>query len=146
MPQGGEPYPILPEEVLVPDILSKRSGAVLEIILNRPEHGNGATDEMAIEVTRLIEEADDSTQAIVLRGAGSDFCIGRATMGQPPQGGPVEAQQRKRAFDVIFKTYGAIRNSPIPVIGVVQGTSGRASRMRRNTVSSPITIAPEVQP
>ena len=104
----------------MPDVLSKRSGAILEITLNRPEHGNGATDAMAVEVTRLIEEAEDGTQAIVLRGAGKDFCIGRAMMGQQPQG-PVEAQERKRAFDVIFKTYGAIRNSPVPVIGVVQG-------------------------
>ncbi|MGH7090226.1 MAG: enoyl-CoA hydratase/isomerase family protein, partial [Stellaceae bacterium] len=40
--------------------------------------------------------------------------------GQRPQG-VVEAYERKRAFDVIFKTYGAIRNSPIPVVGVVQG-------------------------
>ncbi len=104
----------------MPDILSKRDGAVLEITLNRPDHGNGATDEMAVEVTRLIEEADSGTQIIILRGAGNDFCIGRAVMGQRPQG-PVEALDRKRAFDTIFKAYGAIRNSPVPVVGVVQG-------------------------
>ena len=106
----------------MPDILSKRNGAILEITLNRPEHGNGATDEMAVEVTRLVEgAADEGAHCIVLRGAGSDFCIGRAMMGQAPPSGPVEALDRKRAFDVIFKTYGAIRNAPIPVIGVVQG-------------------------
>jgi enoyl-CoA hydratase len=104
------------------DVLSRRENGVLEITLNRPDQGNGATDEMAQEVTRLIGEAsDDGTQCIVLRGAGSDFCIGRATMGQPQPPGPVEAQVRKRANDVIFNTYGAIRNSPVPVIGVVQG-------------------------
>ena len=105
----------------MPDILSNRDGAILEITLNRPEQGNGATDEMAVELTRLIGEAGDKTQCIVLRGAGSDFCIGRAMMGQPPVQGPVEAFERKRAFDVIFNAYGAIRNSPVPVIGVVQG-------------------------
>jgi len=104
----------------MPDIVSKRDGAILEITLNRPEHGNGATDAMAIELTRLINEAGDAA-CIVLRGAGSDFCIGRAMMGQPPAQGPVEAFERKRAFDVIFNAYGAIRNSPVPVIGVVQG-------------------------
>jgi enoyl-CoA hydratase len=102
------------------DILSKRNGAIFEITLNRPDHGNGATDEMAIELTRLIDEAADSAQCIVLRGAGNDFCIGRAVMGQQPSG-PVEALDRKRAFDVIFDTYGAIRHSPIPVIAVGQG-------------------------
>jgi enoyl-CoA hydratase len=104
----------------MPDILTKRDGNVLEITLNRPEHGNGATDEMAVELTRLIDEAQGSAHCIVLRGAGSDFCIGRAMMGQRPQG-PVEAFERKRAFDVIFNTYGAIRNSAVPVVGVVQG-------------------------
>ncbi|HXQ53336.1 MAG TPA: enoyl-CoA hydratase/isomerase family protein [Stellaceae bacterium] len=105
----------------MPDVLAKRDGAILEITLNRPDHGNGATDEMAVEVTRLIREAADTAQCIVLRGAGADFCVGRAMMGQPPAQGPVEAYERKRAFDVIFNTYGAIRGSPIPVIGVVQG-------------------------
>jgi enoyl-CoA hydratase len=104
----------------MPDILSRRDGAILEITLNRPEHGNGATDDMAVELTRLIGEARDAA-CIVLRGAGADFCIGRAMMGQPQPQGPVEAFERKRAFDVIFNAYGAIRNSPVPVIGVVQG-------------------------
>jgi enoyl-CoA hydratase/carnithine racemase len=104
----------------MPDILSKLDGAVLEITLNRPEHGNGATDDMARELTRLVNEAPDSAQCVILRGAGKDFCIGRAVMGQRPQG-PVEALERKRAFDVIFDAYGAFRNAPIPVIGVVQG-------------------------
>jgi enoyl-CoA hydratase len=105
----------------MPDILSKREGGVLEITLNRPEHGNGATDDMALELTRLINEARDSAHCILLRGAGADFCIGRAMMGQPQPQGPVEAYERKRAFDVIFNAYGAIRNSPVPVVGVVQG-------------------------
>ncbi|HZT51029.1 MAG TPA: enoyl-CoA hydratase/isomerase family protein, partial [Stellaceae bacterium] len=104
----------------MPDILAKQTGAVLEITLNRPEHGNGATDEMAAEMTRLITEAPEATQVILLRGAGADFCIGRATMGQQPAG-PVEAQSRKRAFDVVFNCYGAIRNAPVPVVAVVQG-------------------------
>lgn len=104
----------------MPDILSKQNGPVLEITLNRPEHGNGATDEMAVEVARLINGAPAETQVILLRGAGSDFCIGRAGMGQPSNA-PVEALDRKRAFDVVFNCYGAIRNSPIPVIAVVQG-------------------------
>ncbi|HUK60675.1 MAG TPA: enoyl-CoA hydratase/isomerase family protein [Stellaceae bacterium] len=104
----------------MPDILSKRDGAVLEITLNRPDHGNGATDDMAVEVTRLIQDAGADTKLVILRGAGNDFCIGRAMMGQAPQG-PVEAYDRKRAFDVVFNAYGAIRNSPVPVVGVVQG-------------------------
>src|ERR1700684_3542299 len=91
-----------PREASMPDILSKRDGTVLEITLNRPEHGNGATDEMAQEVSKLIREAAKYAHCIILRGAGTEFCIGRAMMGQPQPQGPVEAYDRKRAFEVIF--------------------------------------------
>jgi len=104
----------------MPDIFAKQNGTILEITLNRPDQGNGATDEMAMELTRFIKEAPADTHCIVLRGAGADFCIGRATMGQRPTS-PVEALQRKRAFDVVFDCYGAIRHAPVPVIAVVQG-------------------------
>ncbi|MEA2904007.1 MAG: hypothetical protein QOI12_1394 [Alphaproteobacteria bacterium] len=102
-------------------ILSKRSGAILEITLNRPAEGNAATDDMAREVTRLVEEAPDDVQAIVLRGAGEDFCIGRASMGSPRPPGAVDPLPARRGYDVIFGCYGAVRATPLPVIGVVQG-------------------------
>jgi enoyl-CoA hydratase len=105
----------------MPDILTKNAGGILEITLNRPEHGNGATDEMAAELTGIITGAGEDVRCVVLRGAGNDFCIGRAMMGARPPQGPVEAYERKQAFDVIFQAYGAIRNSRVPVIGVVQG-------------------------
>ncbi len=103
------------------EILSKRGNRVLEITLNRPEHGNGATDAMAVELTRLVSEAAEDCDVVVLRGAGKDFCIGRATMGAPQPPGHQDALVRRRANDVVFNAYGAIRRSPIPVIGVVQG-------------------------
>ena len=90
------------------EILVQRNGPVTEIVLNRPDHGNAATDDMAKELTRL------------LRGAGKDFCVGRATMGVAPAG-PIEAIERRRSVEVIFDCYGAIRNSPIPVVGIVHG-------------------------
>src|SRR5262249_7573068 len=85
-----------------------------------PDHGNGATDYMATELTRLLNGAHEKSRLVVLKGAGKDFCIGRATMGQQPAVMP-EAMVRKRANDVIFNAYAAIRNCPLPVIGVVQG-------------------------
>jgi enoyl-CoA hydratase len=101
------------------DILSQQNGGILEIALNRPDQGNGATDAMAIELTRLIQQAPEGTQCIVLRGAGKDFCIGRAGAGRPAQ--LPEALIMKRGFDAIFNCYAAIRNSAVPVIAVVQG-------------------------
>ncbi len=102
------------------EILSQQDGPILRITLNRPDAGNGATDAMAIELTRLLNGAAEKSRLVVLRGAGKDFCIGRATMGQQPAVMP-EALVRKRQYDVVFNAYAAIRNTPIPVIGVVQG-------------------------
>jgi enoyl-CoA hydratase len=103
------------------EILSKLNGRVFEITLNRPEHGNGATDAMAVELTRLVESAAEQADVVVLRGAGKDFCIGRATMGAPQPPGHQDALERRKANDVVFNAYSAIRRSPIPVIGVIQG-------------------------
>jgi enoyl-CoA hydratase/carnithine racemase len=102
------------------DILSQQDGPILRITLNRPDAGNGATDAMAVELTRLLDGAAEKSRLAVLRGAGKDFCIGRATMGQQPAVMP-EALVRKRQYDVVFNAYAAIRNAPIPVISVVQG-------------------------
>jgi len=102
------------------DILVKQDGPILRITLNQPKRGNAVTDDMVRELTRLIRGAPKKSDIVVLRGAGKDFCIGRATMGQQPAVMP-EALVRKRQYDVIFNAYAAIRTTPIPVIGVVQG-------------------------
>jgi enoyl-CoA hydratase len=104
----------------MPDVLTKQNGPILDIILNRPDRGNGADDAMAIELTRQIEGASEETKCIVLRGAGADFCTGRVAAGPPPTG-PGNAFATRAFFDPVFNCYGAIRNSPIPVIAVVQG-------------------------
>ena len=83
----------------MPDILSKQNGAILEVTLNRPDRGNGADDAMAIEITRLIEDAPEGTACIVLRGAGADFCTGRVAAGPPPTG-PGNAFAVRQFFEV----------------------------------------------
>jgi enoyl-CoA hydratase len=102
------------------DIVSKQDGPVLRITLNRPERGNAVSDEMVAELTRLIDGASKNADMVVLRGAGKDFCVGRAGMGARPAVEPT-ALERRVFSDVVFDCYGAMRNSPIPVIAVVQG-------------------------
>jgi len=102
------------------DILTKQDGPILRITLNHPERGNAVSDAMVAELTRLIEGAAKTSYAVVLRGAGKDFCVGRAGMGGRPAVEP-EALERRRFSDVVFDCYGALRNCPVPVIAVVQG-------------------------
>ena len=54
------------------DILVKRNGEVLEVTLNRPAEGNGATDFMAIDLAKLLKDPGD-VKLVMLRGAGNDF-------------------------------------------------------------------------
>ena len=42
------------------------------------------TDAMALELTGIVNAAPKTSRMVLLRGAGKDFCIGRATMGQQP--------------------------------------------------------------
>ena len=101
------------------EILVRTSGRATEIVLNRPEAGNAVTNEMAAALGRAIIDAGES-HFIVLRGAGEDFCIGRAGMGNRPVERPA-AYERRAQNEVIFDCYGAFRRSPVPVVGVVQG-------------------------
>ncbi|MDB5570994.1 MAG: enoyl-CoA hydratase/carnithine racemase [Hyphomicrobiales bacterium] len=101
------------------DILVRQEGPVLNLTLNRPEAGNGVTDEMAARLAGLLLGAAETSRLVVLRGAGDDFCTGRAS-GRPPMGA-TEALQRRRATEVIFDCYGAFRKTPIPIVSLVQG-------------------------
>lgn len=101
------------------EILVNQDGPILRITLNRPDAGNGVTDVMAAELIDLLEEAPKTSRLVLLRGAGADFCTGRAGNKPPPT--QPEALQRRRQTDVIFNCYGAFRRTPIPVVGVVQG-------------------------
>ncbi len=100
-------------------ILTVADGPILRITLNRPDAGNGATDEMAAELTRILLDAGESHRLIVLRGAGADFCTGRAA-GRARVVAP-EALQRRRSTEVIFDCYGAFRKTTIPIVCFVQG-------------------------
>jgi enoyl-CoA hydratase len=100
-------------------ILTEKLGDVTTITLNRPEAGNRQTDATWAEVTKMIDAAAQESRAILFKGAGDDFCLGREAMGQP---GPVlEAYGVRERSDTIFNLYGAFRNAKVPIIGVVQG-------------------------
>ena len=103
------------------EILIQQDGPILRVTINRPDHGNGMTDEMVVELTGIINEAHKTSQIVLLRGAGKEFCIGRAGMGGAKPATEPTAYTRRNFSDIVFDCYGAMRNSPIPVIAVVQG-------------------------
>jgi enoyl-CoA hydratase len=102
------------------DILIKQDGPILRITLNRPDHGNGATDPMALALTEALLKAGETSRLVVLNANGKDFCVGRANMGTRPAVDP-EALVRRRQSEVIFNSYAAFRAATVPVIAVVRG-------------------------
>jgi enoyl-CoA hydratase/carnithine racemase len=73
------------EGATMPDILTQQDGPILRVTLNQPDRGNAVSDEMVAQLHGIIEGADKASSVVVLRGAGKDFCVGRATMGAVPK-------------------------------------------------------------
>lgn len=98
-----------------------REGDLLEIVLNRPDKANYLSAEMGATIIAALADIDDSVKLVRLSGQGADFCGGRdspiPTLGPKPSAETI----RKVVAAPPLALYDAIRNAPVPVLGVVQG-------------------------
>ena len=100
-----------------------RDGAIIRLTLDRPEKGNMLTLAMADRIAATLRDvgSDRLVNAIVIRGAGEDFCRGRDPDGAP-EGKPTTALEMRGALiEPILGLYAAIRDSEVPVISGAQG-------------------------
>lgn len=104
------------------DILVQRKGRIVHITLNRPRKGNLMSTPMKDFLTKTVNELgrDNKTCAIVLRGNGKEFCVGRDSK---LPGGPAKSafDLHARAMSKILAVYQAFRDCPVPIISVVHG-------------------------
>ena len=101
------------------DFIIAKDGDITTVSINRPNEGNRVSDEMAVELTGILNDVSQDSRLIVFKGAGDNFCSGRAVMGSK---GPLpEAYDAREENDIIFNLYGAFRNAPVPIIGAIQG-------------------------
>jgi len=97
----------------------EQDGRLLRVTLSRPED-NGISDAMAAEFAETVSNAHLSSDAVLLRSVGPDFCTGRVRdAGAPPPA--AEAYARRPEYDAIFNSYKAMRGAQVPVIGVLEG-------------------------
>ncbi|OFW40387.1 MAG: hypothetical protein A3J29_11480 [Acidobacteria bacterium RIFCSPLOWO2_12_FULL_67_14b] len=95
-----------------------RDGDVTSIVTDKAGDGNRFSDEMAIEMAETLDKESKSARLIVFKGAGKDFCLGRAGgMGRPPG----EAYDFRVGFEAVFNCYDSFRRCRAPILGVVQG-------------------------
>jgi 2-(1,2-epoxy-1,2-dihydrophenyl)acetyl-CoA isomerase len=110
-----------------------REDAVLWIRLNRPDNGNGIDPAMTEELGAAFPEADAdaSVRAIVVTGAGKDFCTGAdlAATPAPSPGGTVPLLDYRRnmsKYQDLFRAYWELET---PVVSAVNGTVAGAGWM-----------------
>ncbi|MBI4292635.1 MAG: enoyl-CoA hydratase/isomerase family protein [Betaproteobacteria bacterium] len=103
--------------------LIEAAGPIARITLNRPQVGNILTIDALRAMSGALTELGASAErrAIVIAGAGADFCLGRDTSGGPPKEKPSALQMRANLTSPILDVYRALRETPVPVIAAVQG-------------------------
>jgi len=100
-------------------LLIQQDGRILRITLNRP-HDNGISDSMAAALAHAVNHAHETSDAVVLRSIGPDFCTGRVRDADAPPPA-TEAYARRSEYDPIFNSYKAIRGAQVPVIAAIEG-------------------------
>lgn len=102
------------------NIIDHASVRVIE--LNRPEKRNALNDEMVAELKQalLAADADDGLRAIVIRGAGKDFCSGAdlAAIQKIANASYEDNVEDARSLAELFEL---IRKVSVPVIAAVHG-------------------------
>lgn len=101
-------------------ILFERNGDVVTITLNRPDVGNLMTNEMGATLASMLDSASGS-KLVVLRGAGTDFCLGRDLPLPDARSAPTALSVRQGNTEPALRTYAAFRRNTVPVLGVVTG-------------------------
>ncbi|HKX43684.1 MAG TPA: enoyl-CoA hydratase/isomerase family protein [Burkholderiaceae bacterium] len=97
----------------------EQDGRILRITLNRPAD-NGISDRMAAAFANAVNGAHATSDVVLLRSVGPDFCTGRVRDADAPPPA-AEAYARRPEYDAIFNSYKALRSSQVPVVGVLEG-------------------------
>ncbi len=104
------------------ELLTSDTGAVRTLTLNRPEKRNALNSALVGELKDALHtaEADDGLRAIVIRGAGKDFCSGAdlESLQKISEGSYEENLEDARSLAELFAL---IRRVKVPVIAAVHG-------------------------
>jgi enoyl-CoA hydratase/carnithine racemase len=95
-------------------------GEVATITLNRPEAGNRLTNAMAADIGTALARCA-GMRAIVLRGAGGDFCLGRDMQPPPPGADATPADVMREDAGPMIGMFDAFSRCTQPLVCVVQG-------------------------
>jgi len=120
------------DEIGEAEVLDRRDGAVLWVVLNRPHRGNAITPAQRERVITLLGEASSAPdlRAVVIMGAGKNFCTGAdlTVTPQPADAAPGKPSRpvgftARVARDGVQRLVSAVLDCEVPVIAAVSGAA-----------------------
>ncbi len=104
------------------EILTGKKNSILTITLNRPEKRNALNDALINSLKNALREADKDSElrAIVIKGAGSDFCSG-ADLSALQKIAESDVMENLSDAENLLELFSLIRRIKIPVIAAVTG-------------------------
>lgn len=104
------------------ELIIENSGTIRILTLNRPEKRNALNDGLISELKAALRnaDADDSLRAIVIRGAGKDFCSG-ADLSALQKIATASYEENLEDAKSLAELFASIRKVKVPVIAAVHG-------------------------
>jgi len=99
------------------DLNIQQDGRLPRITFGRADCG--VSDSMAAQLCETLRTAHETSDAVLLRSAGADFCTGRVRDAASPPA--TEAYSRRPEYDPVFNSYKALRSAQVPVVAAVEG-------------------------
>ena len=107
---------------IMSELLYEQEGTTAVLTLNRPEKRNALNDELINSLKDALHAADkvDSINAVVIRGAGTDFCSGAdlSVLQKVAEGSILENLEDANN---LMELFALIRRVRVPVIAAVHG-------------------------
>lgn len=106
----------------MPEITVSTENSVTTITLNRPEKRNALNDALVNSLKSALREADKDAdlRAIVIKGAGKDFCSG-ADLSALQKIAQSDVMENLEDAENLLELFALIRQIKIPVIAAVHG-------------------------
>ena len=100
-------------------ILVTEQNDIATITLNAPDNGNAIDSAMLAELSEVLTNLSqkESLRAVLVHGAGADFCRGRV----PGEQGETSAIQVRKTLEGIIAVNKLLRYFPVPTIAAVEG-------------------------
>jgi enoyl-CoA hydratase/carnithine racemase len=105
-----------------PHVRVESEGHVTTVTIDKPEAKNACTGDMWVAIGATFRElAHSGTRAIILTGAGGEFCAGADLSGGGSGDAPESSGHILHAMRVLGDVVLAVHDCPVPVVAKVDG-------------------------